>query len=332
MDHINGKFMKSAKYLISCGLLLGGGLAIASENPVALNAKPLRLIVGYAPASGADLVARILSSRFEEIYPKGVIVENKAGAGGVIASKETATSTPDGYTLMLAAMPQMTILPYITKVPYEVRKDFLPVAQIVATDLILVSSKKNPEVHNFNDFKEWSKKKKALFFGTPGPGTVGHFAAYIYADTMQVEVEPVHYKSTGDQVTALQSGDIQAQFFSDAAALPLVKSGMAVPLISTSPVRSAFFPEVPTAREMGQKNLELESWYGIFAPAGTPENILQKISAGIQKISSNPEYQAKMQETGLRVTGKDYQEFKQILEKDTAKWTQVIKASGFKSN
>jgi len=307
-------------------------MTFAETMPASMDVKPLRLLVGYAPGSGADIVARIIGQRLDAVYPKGVVVENKPGAGGVIASKDVAQSDADGYTMLMAAMPQMTILPFISSVPYSVKSDFIPVSQVVATDLILISSNKNADVNSLNDLIAFSKKRNSLFFGTPGPGTVGHFASYIYADSMNVDVEPIHYKSTGDQITGLQSGDIQAQFFSDVAALPIVKAGVGVPVMSTGPVRSTFFPDVPTAKEMGHGNLELASWYGIFAPAGTPESIVELVGTAIQDISKDPTYIAKMQESGLRITGAKRSEFNAILDGDTKKWQAVIQASGFKSN
>lgn len=324
--------MGITKFFLGCLFMPVAGLSMASEPPATMDLKPLRLLVGYAPASGADIVARLIGQKLSAVYPKGVVIENKPGAGGVLASKDTVSASPDGYTMLMAAMPQMTILPFITTVPYDVKKDFVPVSQIVATDLMLVSGKKNVDVTNFADFLKLNKDKTSLFFGTPGPGTVGHFASYIYADTMNVEVEPIHYKTTGDQVTGLQSGDIQAQFFSDAAALPIVKAGVGQPLMSTGPVRSAFFPDVPTAKEMGYDNLELASWYGIFAPSGTPDAVVELVGSAIQNISKDADYVKKMQDAGLRITGAKNAEFNDILDKDTAKWKAVIQASGFKSN
>ena len=293
--------------------------------------KPLRLLVGYAPASGADVVARVLGNKLEETFKQGVIVENKAGAGGVLAAQETMRAAPDGHTLMVAAMPQMTILPAIGKVPYNVERDFVPVSQVVGTDLVLVTHPDRVPSGSMQAFADWAKKQPSLFFGTPGPGTVGHFGAYFFSDAVKVKVEPVHFRTTGDQVSALLNGDIHAQFFSYAAALPLVKAGKLKALVTTSPTRSTMFADVPTSAEAGYPGMQFTSWYGVFAPAGTPPEIVEKLSAEIIKATKAPATRTRLEDAGLRVTATTREEFARLLKEDIARWGQVVKATGFKS-
>lgn len=293
--------------------------------------KPLRLLVGYAPASGADVVARLLGSRLEESFKRGVMVENKAGAGGVLAAQETARAAPDGYTLMVAAMPQMTILPAIGKVPYDVERDFVPVSQVVGTDLVLVTAPNRVPSGSLREFADWAKTQPSLFFGTPGPGSVGHFGAYFFADAVKVKIEPIHFRTTGEQVAALLNGDIHAEFFSYAAALPLVKAGKLKALVTTSPTRSPMFSDTPTSAEAGFPGMQFSSWYGVFAPAGTPPRIVEKLSAEIMKATQSPSTRAKLEDAGMRVTGTTPGAFARLLKEDVARWGQVIKATGFKS-
>lgn len=311
-------------------LPLGFALCAGAAEPE-LPAKPLRLLVGYAPASGADVVARILGNKLAETFKQGVIVENKAGAGGAIAAQEVARAAPDGATLIVAAMPQMTILPFISKLPYKVERDFVPVAQVVATDLVLVTNPERVPSGSMQAFAQWASQQPSLFFGTPGPGTVGHFGAYFFADALKVKVEPIHFRNTGEQVSALLNGDIQAQFFSYAAALPLVKAGKLKALLSTSPARSAMFPDVPTSQEAGYPGMQFTSWYGVFAPAGTPPAIVDKLSAEIVKASHAAATRTRFEDAGLRVTGTTSAEFAGQLREDTARWSRAIQAVGFKS-
>lgn len=310
-------------------LLTASPFAANAADPMPAN-KPLRLLVGYAPASGADVVARLLANQLQQSFKAGVIVENKPGAGGVLAAQEVMRATPDGHTLMLAAMPQMAILPVISKVPYSVEKDFVPVSQVVGTDLVLVTNPQRVPSGSMQEFAAWAKKQSRLFFGTPGPGTVGHFGAYLLADAVGVQVEPVHFRSTGDQVAALLSGDIQAQFFSYAAAASLAKAGKVKALMTTSPTRSAMFPDTPTSTEVGYPGLLFTSWYGVFAPAGTPPQVIDKLNAEIVNATQDPDTRAKLEGAGLRVTGTSRAAFTQLLNEDIKRWGEVVRATGFK--
>lgn len=305
--------------------------ALASAAEAEFPTKPVRLLVGYGAASGVDVVARVIATHLEQRFKHGVVVENKAGAGGVIAAQEVARATPDGHTLLVAAMPQMAILPSISKVPYNAERDFAPVSQVVGTDLVLVVNPQRVPSANMAEFAAWSRKQSTLFFGTPGPGTVGHFGAYLFADSIHTKIEPIHFRSTGEQVTGLLNGDIHAEFFSYAAAVPLVKAGRLKALLATSPTRSSMFPDVPTAAEAGYPRMQFTSWYGVFAPAGTPPAILNQLSNELVEASKSPRIQSKLEEAGLRVTGVPRTDFAQVLKDDIAHWSQVIKSTGFKS-
>lgn len=305
--------------------------AFASATEAEFPTKPVRLLVGYAAASGADVVARVVATHLEQRFKHGVVVENKAGAGGVIAAQEVARATPDGHTLLVAAMPQMAILPYISKVPYNAERDFAPISQVVGTDLVLLVNPQHVPVKDMAEFATWSRKQPTLFFGTPGPGTVGHFGAYLFAESIGTKIEPIHFRSTGEQVTGLLNGDIHAEFFSYAAAMPLVKAGRLKPLLTTSPTRPSMFPDIPTAAQAGYPRMQFTSWYGVFAPAGTPAPIVNRLSQELVAASQSPQIRSKLEDAGLRVTGTPRAEFAQSMKDDIARWGQVIKTTGFKS-
>jgi tripartite-type tricarboxylate transporter receptor subunit TctC len=293
--------------------------------------KPIKLLVGYAPASGADVVARQVAAKLQESLKQPVVVENKPGAGGVIATQEVVRSTPDGYTLLLAAMPQIAILPIIEKVPYNVSKDLVPVSQVVVTELVLVTNPQKVPSATMADFVAWAKKQPSLFMGTPGPGTVGHFGASILGDAIKVKVEPVHFRTTGDQMSALLNGDIQAQFFSFPAAAAQVQAGKLKALLVTGPARSATFPDTPTSVEAGYPTLQFASWYGVLAPAGTPTAVLDKLNGEIAKLSRAADTRTKFEEQGMRVTGSSRDDFAKVIQGDVTRWGEVVKSSGFKS-
>lgn len=311
--------------------LLALSLAAAATGAWAqADTKPVRILVGYAAGSGADVVVRAMLPRLQETLRQTVVVDNKPGAGGILAIQELMRSAPDGHTLLLAAMPQLAILPAISKVPYVVERDLVPISQSVGTDLVLVTSQKKVPATTMQDFVAWARRQSQLFMGTPGPGTVGHFGAYLFGDAAGTKVEPIHFKTTADQMTGLVNGDIDAQFFSYGAALPIVRSGKVNVLMTTSPSRSTMFPDAPTPKEVGLPQLQFTSWYGYLAPAGTPAPVLERLQAAFVKSATSPEVKQKLEDAGLRVTATSREEFARIVREDAARWGRVVAATGFR--
>jgi tripartite-type tricarboxylate transporter receptor subunit TctC len=301
-------------------------------QPDSFPSKPLRILVGYAPGSGADVVVRAMLPRLQETFRQGVIVENKPGAGGVLAVQELMRSAPDGHTLLLAAMPQLCILPAIAKVPYKVERDLVPVTQAVGTDLVLLINPQKVPAQSMQEFIAWARQQPQLFFGTPGPGTVGHFGAYLVADAARTKVEPIHFKTTADQMIGLVNGDIHAQFFSYAAALPIVRTGKVKVLMTTSPTRSSMFPDAPTPKEVDQPNLQFTSWYGFFAPTGTSAAVVDRLQTELVRVTTHPEVRQRLEDSGLRVTGTTRDEFARQIGEDATRWGKVVTATGFRQD
>ncbi len=314
--------------LVGLGALAAGGVRAQSAYP----SRPVRLIVGYGPASGADVVARLIGTKLAETLGQGFVVENKPGAGGVIATQDFVRARPDGYTLLLAAMPHI-LLSYATqsRLPYHPLKDLLPVAQISSVDLVLVINPQKVPAQTLAEFMDHARKQPETFFGTPGVGTVGHFLATMFADAAKAKVEPVHYKTTGDSVTALLAGDIHALFVTYTVADALTKAGKFRALAVTSATRARHFPNAPTMREQGFPALEAGSWYGIFAPGGTPLDILDRLSSEVVKITRGSDTSAKLDEAGMTVTALDRHAFGRGLEEDLARWQRVVAATGFRT-
>lgn len=304
--------------------------ASALHAQEAYPSRPIKMLVGYAPASGADVVARLVASKLGESLKQTVVVENKAGAGGVIAAQELMRAPADGYSLMLAAMPQMIISAAANpKLPFNPLRDFAPVAQVVSVDLVLVVNPQKVAATSFKDFIAHAQQQPINFFGTPGPGSVGHFLATMFADSAKAKVEPVHFKATGDSLTALVGGEIHALFVSYPVAVGLAKSGKVRALAVTAATRSPIYPDAPTMREIGHVDLEAGSWYGVFAPANTPTAILDKLSAEILAGARTPEMRAKFDEAGLSLAALNRDEFARGMKDDLARWDKVVKASGF---
>lgn len=331
---ISKKFMQR-RHL---GLLAGAAFLAATsfaqaQAPAAYPTKSVRLIVGFPAGTGPDIVARLLGQKLSEAWGMGVVVDNKPGAGGLIAATEAARAAPDGYTLMLGETGQLAIAPNsYSKLPYDVQKDFVPVSQVVSADFVFLVNPLKVPSKNIKEFVDWSKQQKGLFMATFGAGTPGHFGAYMFGDALKLKPEPVHYKSTGDALTGLFGGDVQGVFATPGLAAANVKAGKLLALASTGPVRSGILPDVPTFKEQGYADMEFSSWFGIVVPAKTPADIVAKLNSDIVKAVRSTDGKAKLEEAGFRVTGTSRDEFVKIIGADTAKWGKAVVATGFKAD
>ena len=296
--------------------------------------KPVRMIVGFPAGTGPDIVARLLAQKLSEGWGNlGVVVDNKPGAGGLIAASEAARAAPDGYTLMLAETGQMSIAPSsYNRLPYDPVKDFVPVSQVVTADFVLLVNPQKVPSKNVREFVDWSKQQKGLFMATFGAGTPGHFGAYMFGDAIGQKAEPVHYRNTGDALTGLYGGDVSGVFASVGLAAPIVKSGKLVALGSTGTARSPSLPDVPTIREQGYPSLAFTSWFGIVVPAKTPPEIVRKLNADIVRAVQSAEGQQKLLDAGFRATGTSAADFVKVIADDTAVWGKAVAATGFKAD
>lgn len=296
--------------------------------------KPVRIIVGFPAGTGPDIVARQLAQELSKAWGgQGVIVDNKPGAGGLIAASEAARAPADGYTLMLGETGQLSIAPSsYNKLPYDPAKDFVPVSQVVSADFALLVNPQKVPSRNVKDFVEWTKTQKGLFMATFGAGTPGHFGAFMFGEAIKVKPEAVHYKTTADALGGMFGGDVQAVFASVGLAAPNVKAGKLLALGTTGPTRAGALPDVPTLKEQGYASLEFSSWFGIVAPAKTPADIVARLNADIVKAVASPEGKAKLEELGFRVTGTSRDQFARIIAADTVTWGKAVAATGFKAD
>lgn len=327
------------KQTVRRSLMMGLGLAAISGS-FGLHAepnypsRPVKIIVGFPAGTGPDIVARLLAQKLSEGWNNmGVIVDNKPGAGGLIAASEAARATPDGYTLMLGETGQLSIAPSsYTKLPYDPAKDFAAVSQVVSSDFVLLVNPQKVPAKNVKEFAAWTQQQKGLFMATFGAGTPGHFGAYMFGEAIKQKPEAVHFRTTADALGGLFSGDVQGVFASVGLAAPNVKAGKLVALGSTGAVRTGALPDVPTIKEQGFNNLEFSSWFGIVAPSKVPADVLAKLSADIQKAVKSVDTKTKLEESGFRVTGTNREEFAKIIASDTITWGKAVAATGFKAD
>jgi len=310
----------------ACALLPGLALAEYPERAVRLN-------VGFPPGTGPDIVTRTLGQRLGEVLQQPVVIENKAGAGGQIATQAVAKSAPDGYTLLVGEVGSISIEPAaFSKLPYDPIKELVPVAEIVRSDFVLVVPA-TASARSLADFvKDARAAKDRLNFGTFGAGTPGHFGAEMLAEQAGFKVEPVHYRATGDAVTAIAAGDVQAAFMSTALAMAQLKGGKMRALATTAALRSSVLPEVPTFAESGWPKVDFSAWFAVFAPAGTPTAVLDLLSRQVLASVQSAEVRHQLAQAGFTVTGTSRGEAERMLKAESARWAGVVKATGFKAD
>lgn len=294
---------------------------------------PIRLNVGFPPGTGPDIVARTLSQQLGERLKQSVVVENRAGAGGQIAAQAVARSPADGYTLLLGEVGSISISPATyNNLNYNPAKDFAPISEVVRADFVLVVPATSPYKDLADFVKAGKDTKDRVNFGTFGAGTPGHFGAELFAREVGMQIEPVHYRSTGDAVSALISGGVQAAFVTTALAAPQVKGGKMRALAITGAQPSATLPGVPTFGQAGYGKVDFGAWFALFAPAGTPDAILDRLQTESAAALRTPEATRTLGDAGFTIVGSTRQDLQRLLQTEAERWTAVVKATGFKAN
>lgn len=294
---------------------------------------PVRLNVGFPPGTGPDIVARTLGQYLGPRLGESVVVENKVGAGGQIAAQTVARAAPDGQNILLGEVGSISIAPATySNLNYDPARDFAPISEVVRADFVLVV----PATATEKDLAAFVHSAKGasdrINFATFGAGTPGHFGAELFAREAGLRIEPVHYRSTGDAITALASGSVQAAFVTTALAVPQVQGGKMRALATTGKQRSPALPDVPTFTERGLSAVDFGAWFALFAPAGTPDAVLDKLQADSAAALREPAAARTLSEAGFVVVGGDRAAMRQLLEQESRRWSEVVKATGFKAN
>jgi tripartite-type tricarboxylate transporter receptor subunit TctC len=305
--------------------LLAAGLAHA-QYP----ARPVRIVVPFPAGGPTDVLTRVLAQKLAERWSQPVVVENKPGAGGTIGSDVVAKSAPDGYTLLMATTSTHSIGPSLQKLPYDPLKDFAPVSQVSnATNVLVVSPKLG--VASVRELVALAKSKPgALNFASSGTGTIPHLTGELFKHLAQVDIVHVPYKGTGLSIPDLASGQVALLFDSIVTAQTHVKTGSVRALAISSPRRSPLMPDLPTMIEAGVPGFESETWFGLFAPAGTPADIVQRISADTGAALASADVRARFAAAGAETVGGTPAQLAERVKADAAKWAEVIRAANVK--
>jgi tripartite-type tricarboxylate transporter receptor subunit TctC len=291
--------------------------------------KPIRLVVPFPAGGTTDILARAVGQKLGEHLGQQVVVDNKPGAGGNIGSDIVAKSAPDGYTLVMGTVGTHAINASLyKKMPYDHIKDFVPVSLVALVPNILVVHPSVPA----NSVKELIAYAKAnpgkLNFASSGNGTSIHLSGELFKTTAGVEMTHVPYKGSAPAVTDLLGGQVQLMFDNMPSALPHVKAGKLKALGVTTAKRFPAAPDIPAIAEAGVPGYEASSWFGVLAPAGTPKEIVNKLSSEIAKILQTPEIKERLLSQGAEPVGNTPDQFAAFIKAETAKWAKVVKESG----
>jgi tripartite-type tricarboxylate transporter receptor subunit TctC len=295
--------------------------------------KPIRLAVGYAPGTAPDVLARLLATRLGESLKQQVIVDNRAGAGGQIAAQNVAKSPADGYNLLLGEVGSISIAPAaFSKLPYQPAKELVGVCEVGKVDFLLAVPTNSPHKTVASFVKANNGATERVNFATFGAGTSGHFGAELFAEAGGFKVEPVHYRATGDAVTAIVAGDVAGAFVSTALGAAQIKGGKMRALATTAPHRSTLLPDVPTFAEAGFPQIDISAWFAVLAPAGTPTPILDLLNAQIAASLQVPENKSRIIEAGFSVSGTSRSDTDRMMKAEAQRWAGIVKATGFKGD
>ena len=301
--------------------------AVAQAYPV----KPVRLIVAFPPGGPNDLIARIISPRLAELIKQPVVVENRAGAGGAIATEVVIRTPPDGYTLLFNSNGALAIGPLLSKVSYDVPRDLAPIVRIASNPMLLVAHP-NVRAKTVPEIIAYAKANPGrLNFASAGAGSPTHLAIELLQSMAGVRFVHVPYKGGGPAMADLIGGQVDYYFGGLTTALPHVKNGKLAAIAVTSAARSGVAPEIPTIGESGLGGYDASIWYGILAPAGTPRDIIQFLHDAIIRVVRAPDIRTRLVEQGADTHENGPEAFAALIAQESAKWARIIKEAGIKA-
>ena len=305
--------------------LLAAALAVQAAAQ-SYPSKPAKIIVPAQPGGGLDLVGRTIGDQLTKALGQTFLVENVAGAGGTLASVNTARAAPDGYTLMVGYVGTHGTNPAVRKLQYDAVKDFTPIAMVGGTPNLLVVQPSIPAA-DFKSFVDYAKANpKTLNFGTGGIGLLNHLALEQFRGAAGLEsVDYVHYKGMGPAITDMLGGQIHVLMPGLAAALPHIRAGKIKPLAITGLKRNPLVPDVPTFEELGYQGFDGIQWYGIVGPAKLPPDITRRLNAEINKAITSPALQQRLAAEALTVMPMSPEQFGKFIQADIARWSALAK-------
>src|SRR5881394_1350061 len=293
--------------------------------------RPVHIIVPYTPGTGADILSRVLSPKLSERWKSAVVTDNRPGATGSIGAAEAKAASPDGYTLLLTAT-SFTTNPALKPAPFDPVKDFAPIA-LLATGALGVYVNPQVPAKSMREFVDLVKQQPGkLNYSSPGNGGPQHLAMELLKLDTHIDIVHVPYKGAGGAIADLVGGHVQAMVSALQTVAPHVQSGRLRMLGVMSAKRAEAFPDVPTLKEQGLPDLEVETWYAIFAPAGTPAPVVARLNHDLNDFLKEADVRDVLEKQGLVPEGGAPEDLGERVKKDLARWTRVVKAAGIKAD
>lgn len=319
------------KYLVAACAGLGLALAGPAEAQT-WPSRPVRLVVPYAAGGNVDVAARIIAEKLQQELGQPFVIENKAGAGGLLGSETVARADPDGYTLLLGANGPILFAPEMgPRRAYQWRQDFIPISTVTLTPLILQVHPGLP-ARTFGEFVELAKTRQPpLTMASPGPGTTNHLLSELLQSKLGVTWTTVQYRGNAPATNDLVGGHVQFNLDQVSVALPFVKDGRTRALAVTGSVRLPEMPDVPTFAELGFPDIDGQTFTGLMAPAGTPQPIVERLHAAIIKVLDDATVKERIQALGARPAPMSQAEFRAYLEKEDQTWIPLIRRLNIRS-
>ena len=305
-------------------------VTITQAQAQAWPGKPARIMVGASAGGGTDIIARMLAEKYQSVFGQSFIVENRPGAANTIAADLTAKAVPDGYTLLLATNTAQAIAPHLMKLSFDPIKDLVPVALIVVVPNVVVLGPQVP-ASNIKDLVALMKAKPGSFScGSSGTGSTQHLACEAFALATGTKIVHVPYKGSSQALTDLVGGQIQLSFDTTSSAMSLIKSGKVKALAVMTPKRAGELPDVPTLAESGVPGVEMTTWYGLFATAGTPKEVVARLYAETAKIIQLPDVQKRLMGLGGEPGNLSSEQFGAMNKADFERFGKLIKDANIK--
>jgi len=320
------------KRALSAVLAIAAVLCAGSVVGQPFPSKPVRLIVTYPPGGSSDLMGRVLGQKLSDLWGQQVLIESKPGAAGSIGMEFAARQPADGYSFVIGNFGPVAVNPVLSKVPYDVQKDFLPVSMVCTGPNILVVNAASPE-KSVQELVAAAKKSPGKFnFGTSGPGSMSHLVGEMFKRSAAIDIVGVQYKGGVLAVQDLLGGQVQ-MIFSDA--LPVmahIRAGKLRPIGITSKDRSPLSPDIPTMAEQGFPDLVAVNWWGVLVPAGTPRPIVEKLNADLVKALADPDLKTRYAQLGVEPVSSTPEFLGEFIRTESARYAKLIKEIGIKAD
>jgi len=321
--------MRIVKILVvAFGLI--AGLATQAVVAQPYPAKPVKLVVTYPPGGSSDLMARILGQKLSELWGQPVIVESKPGAAGSIGMDYAAHQAPDGYSFVIGNLGPVTVNPLLSKVPYDIERDFIAVSLISTGPNILVVNPATP-VKTLEELVAYARANPGkMNFGSSGAGSVAHLSGEMFKNIAKLDITHIAYKGGILSVQDLVAGHVQIVFSDALPVMQFIKSGRLRALATTGPERSPSMPDIPTCAESGMPGLVAVNWWGVLLPAGTPKAIVQKFHADIVKVMKDADLKERFAQLGVDAVSSTPEDFAAFMRAEAVKYAKLIKDADIK--